>query len=156
MDWLKRFRRVGELELPEDPPTDARTAEGVPRVAEDDPEAELRDRVRRRVGRATFLSVFVISTGVLLVGEDGLVDRMRLGRELRGVEARVDEQRRQVEELRDEVRGLHDDPMARERIAREQLGYARRGEILLLLPEEPAGPSEAPADPGAAPTPARP
>ena len=48
-------------------------------------------------------------------------------------QARVDAQKHSVEALRAE-------PDARERIAREQLGYARPGEVTFVLPEEaPAG-----------------
>ena len=45
---------------------------------------------------------------------------------------------RRVHELRHDVERLRRDTFARERLAREELGYSREGEVIFLLAEPPA------------------
>jgi cell division protein FtsB len=68
----------------------------------------------------------------------GLRKWRHLAREARRVEAENREVARENERLRREVRALQGDPAALERAAREDLGYVRRGEIVLKLDEEPS------------------
>jgi len=121
-------------------PTDALRESGQPREAEPDPEVERKRKLRGRVRNTLLLTVFAAGLLGAIFAKGGLVDRMRLTQELRAVEAQVDAQRQRVEALRRQVRRLNDDPMARERIAREQLGYAKPGEIVFLLPKEQGSP----------------
>jgi cell division protein FtsB len=52
--------------------------------------------------------------------------------EVRNANARV---RREVRDLEREVRALRTDPAAMERIARDELGMVRRGELVFQFPE---------------------
>ena len=102
---------------------------------EPDPEAELRVRLRRRAARLLFYAVFIAGAIAALVGERGLFDLVRLRGERARAHEALEQQRAAVEAQRLAVERLKTDPMARERIAREQLGLARPGEIVFLLPE---------------------
>ena len=69
-----------------------------------------------------------------LFGKGGMLDLLRLHRELRTARAELAGQERRVERLSADVEALRSDPAARERVAREKLGLARRGEVVFLLP----------------------
>lgn len=56
------------------------------------------------------------------------------------VEARIEKARERVERLQTRVEALHDDPVALEHVAREQLGLAREGEVVIVLPEDDSQP----------------
>jgi cell division protein FtsB len=80
--------------------------------------------------------LFVAGSVSALVGKDGLLDKRRLRAEIRMLEQEVELQRQDAEALERDIRDLEAEPMARERIAREQLGLALPGEYLFILPEE--------------------
>ena len=81
--------------------------------------------------------VFVGGTAAAHFGKYGYYDLRRSQLEQQALQRDVDEQLERLLELRDEVRALEDDPRAVERIAREDFGFIRRGEIHFLLPYEP-------------------
>ena len=85
--------------------------------------------------------LFVSGSTYALFGEDGLADRLRLTREHQRLEAEVAARETRIRRLLRVQQGLRIDPMRRERIAREQLGYVRPGEVVFLLPDlpEPSG-----------------
>ena len=134
MDWLKLWRKAAEPTPPEEEATDARRAGGR-RHGEPDPDDERRRRNRRRAALFAFASVFVAGSMTALLGQGGLLDLTRLWGEQSELRRQVTEQRQRVEALRHEARQLENSPMARERIAREQLGYSSPGEVTFLLPE---------------------
>ena len=73
----------------------------------------------------------------------------------RGQERQLQVQIRQTEEriarLRGRIARLRGDPVTLERLAREELGLVRPGDVVIVLPE-PAGPAKPPkAPPPAAP-----
>lgn len=70
-----------------------------------------------------------------LVGEKGLVERMRAGREYQEAAAALETLKVQNGQLREQVRRLNDDPGAIESIAREELGLIRPGELLFIIRE---------------------
>jgi cell division protein FtsB len=76
-----------------------------------------------------------------LVGERGLVAVWRHRGEAATIERDIERLRQENERLRGEVRSLRDDPRAVEPIAREDLGYARPGEILILFPRSSPPPA---------------
>lgn len=57
------------------------------------------------------------------------------------VEARIEKARERVERLETRVEALRDDPQALEHVAREQLGLAREGEVVIVLPDEAEDPA---------------
>jgi len=133
-----RSRRVVEQSVPVFS-TDARRADRPTRRGEPDPESERSAKLRRRVRVLAFNVVFIAGVVAALVGEGGFLDlgRKRAARE----EARqeVAAQQAKNDRLRWEIEHLEKDPIARERIAREELGMARPGEIQFLLPRESYG-----------------
>lgn len=137
MGWSGNRKPFVEIELPPEAVSDALPSADHPRYAELEPEADRRARFRRALMHLLLVSVFVTGTGAALFAERGLLDRVRLSRQLQASEIAVAEQRERVSALRVEVEGLKHDPSSRERIAREQLGLVRPGELLFLLPDEP-------------------
>ena len=88
-----------------------------------------------------------------LVGEKGLVARMRARAELQKQYASVQTLKQQNVKLRDQAESLRDDPAAIEAVAREELGLIRDGELLFILRDVKSAHDVKPtsADPGAAP-----
>ncbi len=56
---------------------------------------------------------------------------------LQTLEARIEEARQQNEELGRRIQRLQDDPAAIERLAREEYGMMKAGDVVLMLPAEP-------------------
>jgi cell division protein FtsB len=134
MSWL-RFRRYepNEPVVPV-PETDAHPA-GVQRPRRGaDPEAQGRLRLRRRAVVFALLTLFGLGGMGALVGQGGALEAKRLRTEVDRLEEEVRRQEAKVSALRSEVELLGQDGLARERVAREQLGFMRPGEIDFLLP----------------------
>ena len=153
MDWLKLWRRAAEPGPVFEEATDARRAGGRPRQGEPDPDDERRSKNRRRAAIFAFSSVFVAGFTMALLGQGGLRDLTGLWRQHAEMQRQVAEQRERVEALRLELDRLRSNPMARERIAREQLGYARPDEVTFLLQEEEEEESQEPGQEQPAPAP---
>ncbi len=138
MDWGRIGK--GEVEIPgfEDPGfvTDARPADESPRRQRFDPEAGRRVRFRRRAIAFILGSVFVAGSLAALFGTGGYVELRRQDRDNAKLEAEVSAARIRVAQLTADVEGLESDPTYRERVAREQLGFVKPGEVSILLPRE--------------------
>lgn len=92
----------------------------------------------------------VIFTVLLLAGYDGSRDLARLKARESQLEARLRQSDSHISELRDRIVRLRSDPAALEKIAREQLGLARPGEVVVILPvaeQTPPAESTAPSTP---------
>jgi len=131
MDWLTR---QADVETVAAALTDARPASDHPRRSELDPEAERRERLRVRIVGLALGLTFVGGMVTAFLGEQGWADRHRVQRELARMAAEVRDHEARVAVLRETVEALRRDRMARERVAREELGYARPGEVVFLLP----------------------
>jgi cell division protein FtsB len=73
-----------------------------------------------------------------IFGTHGVMSMTRSQKEAREVEQeiqRLDEENRQLQER---VKALETDPAAVERIAREEMGLARPGELIFKLPAKPS------------------
>lgn len=68
-----------------------------------------------------------------LVGEKGLMERMRARQQYRQAAAALESARSRNQGLREEALRLRDDPAAIEMIAREELGLIRPGEVLFII-----------------------
>jgi cell division protein FtsB len=68
-----------------------------------------------------------------LIGDRGLAQSIRARREYRRARADLVRLKDRNDALRDEVRRLTADPAAIEAVAREELGLARPGEILVVV-----------------------
>jgi cell division protein FtsB len=75
----------------------------------------------------------LVLLGVSLAAEGGLRRYFRLRADLHTLEQRNTHLAEENAKLRREVQALHDDPVAIERAAREELGLVRPGEVVITL-----------------------
>jgi cell division protein FtsB len=68
-----------------------------------------------------------------LVGERGLVERLKVRRQYREAAASLERLRHENGQLREQVRRLKEDPSAIEALARKDLGLLRPGELLFII-----------------------
>lgn len=77
-----------------------------------------------------------------LVGEKGLIERMRARQQYAAAAASLESLKAQNSRMREQARRLRDDPAAIETIAREELGLIRPGELLFIVRDaKPAKPA---------------
>jgi cell division protein FtsB len=139
---LGGFRRPdgGEPPDPVEPASDARPVSDHPRRLARDPEAARRTRRRRRAVRLLLGLAFAAGVLTALIGDGGYADLRRRRSEAAALARELEAQRERVANLQEEIVRLETDPSARERIAREELGLVRPGEIDFLLPRAPEEP----------------
>ena len=154
-----RRRRPTDARVDRTWPSDARPAGERRPGAAPDPEAERARRLRVAALALFLVLVFVGSSLAAVFGDAGLLDIRHRRREIADLSADVARRKAGVAALEAHVRRLESDPRAIERIAREDLGLTRPGEITFLLPKErvqetrprgapPAPPSDSrPAEP---------
>jgi cell division protein FtsB len=95
----------------------------------------------RRLGTA---AAIVLIVGLLLhamYGANGMVVYRQKRAEMQALQKEVDRLQKENNQQADEIRSLKSDPAAIEKEAREQLRYARPGEIILVAPEPPRKPA---------------
>jgi len=136
MPWRPMRKLSGESET--DVKSDAAPRGSRPRPGDDQAESERRRRLNRRVTVLLIASFFVVFSAAALFAEGGYFDLVGLHGQRDQALRDVTEQQARVDALRRQVGLLQTDPLARERIAREQLGYARKGEVTIILPRDPA------------------
>jgi cell division protein FtsB len=99
-----------------------------------DPLATLRQRRAQRLwGRRALIFVSCVLFLESVVGDHGLVRRLRAARDLGQATARLDQLKHENAAMREEVDRLQSDPATIEAAAREHLGLIRRGELLLIV-----------------------
>lgn len=88
---------------------------------------------RRRA--VNYLLVFIIVVLVVdgLVGENGLLQRLRARDQAAAQHAAISSLRAENQALRAEIRRLREDPGAIELLARGELGLIRPGEVLFII-----------------------
>jgi cell division protein FtsB len=91
----------------------------------------------RGLRRLLLASVFLAGCAALLFGERGVLDVERNRRQLKELQTQVVARKARVEKLRLLVESLETEPKALERVVREELGLARPGEVIILLPRDP-------------------
>ncbi len=77
----------------------------------------------------------IVAVPLLVLGEQGLPRYRALRDELHEVRRHDERLREEVRQLAHEVRALRSDERAIERIARDELGMVREGEIVFQFPE---------------------
>jgi len=88
---------------------------------------------RRHVGGALALViVFLLAHDVF--GKHGFLAMREEQREIRELREEVSRLNQENVQLEDQVKGLRSDPRLIEQIAREELGLARPGEIIIKVP----------------------
>jgi cell division protein FtsB len=136
MSWLrKRTREVVEPTVPV-AHTDARRFDGPTRRGDPDPDRRRSETLRRRVRILAFNVVFFAGILAALLGRGGYFDLVRHRGQRQQVQQQVAEQQARNDALQRMIDLLEQDPAAKERIAREELGMANPGEIQFLLPRE--------------------
>ncbi len=81
-----------------------------------------------------------------IFGPHGFIAMRRTQREIEQVRDQIGKLNEENKSLSDQVTSLKTDPKAIERIAREEMGLARPGEVIYTLPDSaPAGNAQHPA-----------
>jgi cell division protein FtsB len=88
---------------------------------------------RRKPFQILLAFVTVVLLIDALVGERGLMERMRAGQQYQEAEAELERLRLENARLREDARRLTDDPSAIESLARKDLGLLRPGEVLFII-----------------------
>lgn len=81
------------------------------------------------------LVLAIVSVPIMVLEPQGLPRYRALERELREIERDNEGLAHEVRRLDAEVRQLREDPAAMERIARDELGMVREGELVFQFPE---------------------
>jgi cell division protein FtsB len=97
---------------------------------------QLNQRLLERALPIAILVLAGVGVPMLVFQPEGLPRMRGLEKELAGVTAENESLRREVTNLRADVKELRDDPAAVERIARDQLGLVRKSEIVVQFPRE--------------------
>jgi cell division protein FtsB len=95
----------------------------------------------RRLGTGAAL---VLIVGLLLhamYGANGMAIYRQKRAELQSLRSEVDRLQKENDQHVDQIRSLKSDPAAIEKEAREQLRYARPGEVVLVPPDPPQKPA---------------
>jgi cell division protein FtsB len=79
----------------------------------------------------------VLALGFVLYGSSGVVRVWQMKQEVEALEREIVDLRALMEELTREVDRFRTDPAAIERLAREELGWVRKGEKVLKFPTAP-------------------
>lgn len=95
-----------------------------------------RSRIRALV-HALIIFVGCILVTDAVVGERGLLERLRARRRHDELAAAIAARQQENARLREEARRLREDPAEIEAIARRDLGLIRRGELLFIVKDRP-------------------
>ena len=92
----------------------------------------------RRHGPRFFLAaIFFVGSAAALLGDGGYLAARQLEGKVARQQGEIELREAEVEALRGRIESLERDAAAKERIAREELGYAGRDEVIFLLPRDP-------------------
>lgn len=108
------------------------------------------DRPRGRAARLAILGFVLLVLGlVATAGIKSAGDLRAAKNQEQALVARIAEARLHIRDLEDRVARLDEDPATLERLAREQLGMVRPGDVVIVLPasdETRTGPPTEPPD----------
>ena len=93
----------------------------------------------RRAGVYGGVALLVLVLMHTIFGPYGVVSMRRSQHEIQQLREEIDRLDRETEELSGEIRALQTDPAAIEKVAREDMGLARPGEMIFRLPDDPPG-----------------
>ena len=86
-----------------------------------------------RIAQYVLLVLIAVVAVDALVGEKGLLDRLKAGAEIRGLEATLGGARTENGRLTELARRLREDPVAVEELARRDFGFIKPGERLFIV-----------------------
>jgi cell division protein FtsB len=90
----------------------------------------------------TLLLLFVAVHGIF--GDHGYLAMRRAKADVERLRREIEQLDEQNRNLSGEVRALKSDPAAIERVAREEMGLAKPGELIFRIPEDPKNQAEDP------------
>ena len=103
--------------------------------------AERLYRSRRKLASAGVGLLACLLAYHVLFGANGMVAWEHKRAEYRQLQQQIDDLQKQNQQLSEHIKALKSDPQAIEKEAREQLRYARPGEVIYLMPQpRPAAP----------------
>jgi cell division protein FtsB len=132
------IRRISSDAVPGRGSREKRSKESERRISE--------GRFRGWFLRVVIAVVFLSGIGAALFGERGAWDLRQSREEHRVLERQVRASEARVRDLSRQIARLNDDPSTWERLAREELGYARKNEVLFVLPPAPESDEDRPSD----------
>jgi cell division protein FtsB len=98
-------------------------------------------RLRRKLATAGVGLLALVLAFHIVFGANGIVVYQKKRAEYRTLQKDLEQLQKDNQALSDQIRALKTDPQAIEREAREQLRYARPGEVIYLMPQpRPAAP----------------
>lgn len=101
-------------------------------------------RIRRKIATAAVLCIAALVAYHAVFGENGMVVYQRKRAELKSVNEDVQRFQQENQRLSEQIKELKTDPEAIEKEAREQLRYARPGEVIFVLPGQKKADKPAP------------
>jgi cell division protein FtsB len=97
---------------------------------------DVSESIRRNMRQILLLALFALLVHDVF-GPHGFIAMRRTQKEIDEVREQIGQMNSQNKALADEVNSLKSDPKAIERIAREEMGLARPGELIFKLPDSP-------------------
>jgi cell division protein FtsB len=101
-------------------------------------------RSRRKLASAGVGLLACLLAYHVVFGANGMVAWEQKRAEYHQLQQQIDDLQKQNQQLEERIQALKSDPQAIEKEAREQLRYARPGEVIYVMPADPK-----PAKPGA-------
>ena len=92
---------------------------------------------RKAAGLASVIALIALVVGSLF-GDRGMFQLVTQRQKAQALQRQLEELRSENATLAAEIAGLRSDPRAIERLAREQLGLARPGEVVFVIRDEVA------------------
>jgi cell division protein FtsB len=100
---------------------------------------------RRKLATVAVFALVVFLGFHVIFGANGMVVYTNKRAEYRQLQKETDQLDQENQRLTKQVEELKTDPKAIERVAREQLHYTKKGEIIYLLPQKPPPPDHSTA-----------
>ncbi|HLJ89136.1 MAG TPA: septum formation initiator family protein [Candidatus Angelobacter sp.] len=100
---------------------------------------------RRKVATCGVGILVCLMAGHVVFGANGLLVYHQKRQEYRQLQEQIESFKRQNQALEQQIKGLKTDPKTIEKEAREQLRYARPGEVIYTLPAPKAAAPVAPS-----------
>jgi len=109
--------------------------------------AEKTQRFLRHYGRALLGLLVLILVVHDIFGTHGFLAMRRTQQEIKKVDANLDQLNKENLQLEQEVKELKTDPHKIEKIARDELGLARPGEVIIKIPRSQQLPQDSTVKP---------
>jgi cell division protein FtsB len=109
--------------------------------------AESAKSMLRAYGRTLLILLVVLLVMDNIFGTHGFLAMRHTQKEIELVKKDLDRLHQENLQLGEQVKALKTDPQLIEKIARDELGLARPGEVIIRIPQPPQGATPAPGKP---------